>query len=100
LLALARDSCTDGRHDGARGVRIGHTIAQARSRRTRSFAMTPRTRPASADATPRGYSTPATTDAVRAEPLDAVELRLGRWWKPRGAAGERSRSERPLTDGT
>jgi len=63
-------------------VRIGHTIAQARSRLTRSFVMTPRTssmRPASSERHASGYSTPATTDAVRAEPFDAVELRLGRW---------------------
>ncbi len=72
----------------ARRAHRPHHRAGARSRLTRSFAMTPRTRPASSDATPRGYSTPATTDAVRAGPLDAVELRLGRWWKPRGAAGQ------------
>ena len=27
-------------------------------------------------------------DTVRAEPFDAVELRLGRWWMPRNAAGQ------------
>ena len=32
--------------------------------------------------------THAGDDAVRAEPFDAVELRLGRWWMPRKAAGQ------------
>jgi Uma2 family endonuclease len=27
-------------------------------------------------------------DAVRAEPFDAVEVRLGRWWMPRCAAAQ------------
>jgi len=27
-------------------------------------------------------------DAIRAEPFDAVELRLGRWWMPRSPAAE------------
>jgi Uma2 family endonuclease len=29
----------------------------------------------------------AAEDVVRAEPFDAVELRLGRWWMPRAPAG-------------
>jgi hypothetical protein len=32
--------------------------------------------------------THAGDDAVQAEPFDAVELRLGRWWMPRSAAGQ------------
>ena len=32
--------------------------------------------------------THASDDAVRAEPFDAIELRLRRWWMPRSTAGK------------